>query len=110
VPPSDSSWNIRTAIEVDDGIVTLRFAGRLGTAGERTCRAALADAASRGRVVRLDLGEVDYLSSAGLAALRDAAAAIHAASGTLTLTRASEPVSAALGLAGGIPHLVELRT
>ena len=109
-PPSDSSWQIRTTIQIEGGVVVLRVAGRMGSAGEEACRRALADAASKGSDVRLDLAEVDYVSSAGLAVLRDGAAAIHAANGTLTLIRASEPVAAALKLAGEIPFLSALRT
>jgi anti-anti-sigma factor len=55
--------------------------------------------------VQLDLTAVDYLSSAGLEVLRDAAASIRDAGGTLTLVAVSEPVSVALKLAGEVPHL-----
>jgi anti-anti-sigma factor len=92
-------------MDVDGPTVILRLAGRMGFVGQHAARTALADAASRSRYVRLDLREVDYMSSAGVSVLRDAAATIHESGGTLALAGVSEPVSVALKLAGEIPHL-----
>ena len=106
VPSARSSWNIHSACDVDGDTVTLKLVGRVGSAGTPVARSFLEDAASRARHVRLDLGEVDYVSSAGIEVLRAAAAAIDAAGGTLTLVAVSAPVSVALKLAGEIPFLL----
>ena len=53
----------------------------------------------------VDMDAVDYLSSAGIEVLRDAARRVRDEGGCLELTRASEAVKMALHLAGPIPHL-----
>jgi anti-anti-sigma factor len=87
------------------GVPTLVIAGRMGTSGAETVRSALASAIADVQRLRLDLEQVDYMSSAGIAVLRDAARQLHSAGGVLELAAASEPVRLALRLAGDVPHL-----
>jgi anti-anti-sigma factor len=57
------------------------------------------------RHLQLDLSGVDYISSAGLAVLEEAASAFHSSGGRLELTRTGEAVRLALRLAGPIRNL-----
>lgn len=104
-PIRKHAWSVSTSLESSSAVPTLIIAGRLGTSGAETFRAALAPALADGGRLRLDLEQVDYMSSAGVAVLRDAAQQLHSAGGILELAAASEPVRLALRLAGEIPHL-----
>lgn len=108
LPEHDQSWSVRASLDPSGGVPTLMIAGRLGTSGARAIRAALASATADSPRLRLDLEQVDYMSSAGVAVLRDAARQLHAAGGVLELAVASEPVRLALRLAGEVPHLAVL--
>lgn len=79
--------------------------GRLGTAAAADLARVLSTAAAASPRVVLDLAGVDYLSSAGLRVLEQAARDLHAGGGGLVVTRTSEPVRVSLGLAGPIPFL-----
>ena len=100
------SWSLRASLQADATGVLLIVAGRLGTAAAPELRSALDAATSAGGHVRLDLADVDYISSAGLAVLDDAAQRLRAAGGELKVVRASEAVSLALRLTGNL----EVRT
>ena len=79
----------------------IRVAGRLGAPTSAALGAALTDAltGAPARVV-LDCAGVDYLSSAGLAVLDEAAARARAAGGQLVLCHLHEAVRMSLELAG----------
>jgi anti-anti-sigma factor len=79
----------------------LRVTGRLGAPTSAALGAALTDAMTGppARVV-LDCAGVDYLSSAGLAVLDEAAARARAAGGQLVLCHLHEAVRMSLELAG----------
>ena len=79
---------------------TLHLTGRLGTRGAALFREQYRVDAAPGTIVYLNLDEVDYISSAGIHALRDVAEAQRAAGGRLEVVSASEPVRVALQLAG----------
>ena len=100
------AWSLHVALDRSSGIATLLVRGRIGTAGADDLRAAIKESAAGGERLLLDLEAVDYLSSAGLAVLQDAARHVQEEGGSLELARASEPVKMALRLAGTIPHLV----
>ena len=99
-PTITLSWGL-ALVDVDGAAPrTLRLAGRLGTRGAALFREQFARAAASGRVVHLNLDEVDYISSAGIHALREAADAQRAGGGAFEVVSASDPVRVALELAG----------
>ena len=94
-------WPLRITQERQDAVLVLWLVGRLSVSSAPALAAAVADAVSGGdRHLVLDLGAVDYLSSAGLYALEAAADRCAAAGGSLLLRTASEPVRLALDLGG----------
>jgi len=99
------AWSLHVALDHSSGVATLLVRGRIGSAGAVDLRGALGESCVAGERLLLDLEAVDYLSSAGLAVLQDAARHFHEEGGCLELVRASEPVKMALRLAGPIPHL-----
>jgi anti-anti-sigma factor len=96
---------VHADVRVVADIVTLVVSGRLGSVGAPTLRALVATAATGHPHVQIDLAAVDYVSSAGIGVLREAAERQHRVGGTLTIVRASEPVGLTLRLAGAIAHL-----
>lgn len=101
-PPAPDAWSVRTHIDHRQAGTTLVVAGRLGTDGAAAVRHALSAVATPGSVVHLDLSGVDYISSAGLAALRDAKQALDRTGGSMVIASESEIVTLALRLAGGL--------
>jgi anti-anti-sigma factor len=88
-------WTLKvTTLKVHGGIV-IAAQGRIGAANAPDFAAALAAAAAAAARVVVDLEGVDYLSGAGIAALRDAAHSVET-----TLCGLSEPVRITLQLAG----------
>jgi anti-anti-sigma factor len=104
-PAHPHAWSLHVAVDRSSGEATLVVRGRIGSAGAGDLGAAIRESAVAGERLLLDLEAVDYISSAGLAVLQDAARHVHEAGGCLELARASEPVKMALRLAGPIPHL-----
>lgn len=100
-PTITLSWGLDLADVVGATPRTLRLTGRLGTRGAALFREQFAAAGASGRVVHLNLDDVDYISSAGIHVLRDAADAQRAAGGGFEVVSASDPVRVALELAGG---------
>lgn len=100
---ADTSWYLSVDITEETGALVLAAAGRLGRAGSSLLAQALNDALDRGFLnVVVDLGKVDYVSSAGLRTLESAAARLRSTNGTLTIRRAEGSVKMALDLAGGV--------
>ena len=100
-----NAWSIQASLAPSANLCTLTIAGRIGSAGAAEVRRTCTDAFERGGRVRLDLEQVDYISSAGIALLFEAAQRVHDHGGTLELGRCSEAVRLALRIAGPIPHL-----
>ncbi|MGE3958548.1 MAG: STAS domain-containing protein [Vicinamibacterales bacterium] len=92
---ADQVWSVHHHLDHTSEVPTLVIAGRLGVEGAATFRQALAAAAAVHRHLRLDLSLVDYISSAGLTALRDAEAGMQASGGTLSLVAVSDVVQLA---------------
>jgi anti-anti-sigma factor len=103
--PQPLAWIVHADVHAVTDIVTLVVSGRLGSIGAPTFRALVATAATGHQHVQIDLTAVDYISSAGIGVLREAAERQRSAGGTLTIVRASEPVALTLRLAGAIAHL-----
>jgi len=97
----DLRWPLRIAEEGRDGVLVLTLTGRLGVESAVRLEAAAAEAVQR-RDTRLviDLAGVDYVSSAGLKALAEAARLCAGAGGALVLCGVVEAVRIAVDLGG----------
>jgi anti-anti-sigma factor len=104
-PAGPHSWSTHIHAASAGGTITLAVAGRLGTAGAVELRDRVQATMVAGGRLRLDLAGVEYISSAGLAVLRETADQLHRAGGALEIAGTSEPVRFALRLAGPIPHV-----
>lgn len=85
-----------------DGILVLAPAGRLDSPSSPDLERRLLAAAGEQRLV-LDLGEVEYMSSAGLRVLLKLARRMKDAGGELLLCALGEPVRQVFDLAGLLP-------
>jgi anti-anti-sigma factor len=99
-------WTLRIAREIDRETVVLVVAGRLGTVSSGTLVDALLREIRAGCTrILVDLGGVDYVSSAGLLALQAIVGRVHEARGELVLCSLAEPVRLVFDLAGLLPSL-----
>ena len=99
-------WPLRIEEELSGGVIVVTLTGRLGAASALPFAAALTEAISRGNArMVIDLQGVDYISSAGLAALAAAAGLCVRSQGTLVLCGLSDPVRIALDLGGLLSEL-----
>jgi anti-anti-sigma factor len=102
----DLRWPLQIGEERVDGVLLLVLTGRLSAASAAVFGAAVAEAVGRGDVrLVVDLGGVDYVSSAGLRALTIAEDQCTRARGALSLCRLTEPVRIALDLGGLLSQL-----
>jgi stage II sporulation protein AA (anti-sigma F factor antagonist) len=96
-----TTWQLRCQRQVEEDVLVLTVAGRIGAASAPQLIEALVAAVEGGdRRILVDLGGVDYLSSAGVIALEATAGRVYAAGGRLVLCDLAEPVRLALQLAG----------
>ena len=99
-------WPLQVSEERVGGALLLVLTGRLGAAGAGVFGAAVAEALRRGDVrLVVDLGGVDYVSSAGLRAVATAEDQCLRARGALSVCRLTEPVRIALDLGGLLSQL-----
>lgn len=97
----DLKWPLRILEERRGGVMVYTLSGRVGAASAVPFGAQVAAAAGRGDPrVAIDLAGVDYISSAGLKALADAAALCARNGGALVLCGLTDPVRIALDLGG----------
>jgi anti-anti-sigma factor len=103
----DLRWALHIVEERRDDVLVLTLAGRLSAASAVRLEAAVAEAAGRGDVrLVIDLTGVDYLSSAGLRALAEAAGLCAHGHGALALCGLVDAVRMAIdfgGLAAQVP-------
>jgi anti-sigma B factor antagonist len=100
-PVARQLWALSVTSERNDGIVVLAVNGRLGTASSLAMVEALSREIRAGYLrLLVDLGGVDYVSSAGLGALEAIARRVHESRGELVLCALSEPVRLVFDLAG----------
>ena len=94
-------WPLRVTTARCRGVLVVSAAGRLShsTTGALSAALQLAVGHEQAGLV-IDLGQVDYVSSAGLMALQAAAARLTQGHGLLVLCDVREPVRVALDLAG----------
>jgi len=89
--------------------VVVTAAGRVGSARAPELEAALLVAADEssceGREVVLDLAAVDYISSAGLEVIENAAAQLRARNATLVVRGAEGAAKLSLDFAGPLPNV-----
>ena len=94
-------WTLEIARDNRDGVRILVVSGRLGVAGASDLAAALKEELASGQArILIDLSGVDYMSSAGLVTLQQAAVTAREREVRLALCSLPEPVRLALELAG----------
>lgn len=98
--PRARLWTLEIARDTREGVRILGVSGRIGIAASSLLAQALKDELAGQTRILVDLGEVDYVSSAGLLVLQDAAASARERGARLALCRLSEPVRVAFDLAG----------
>lgn len=87
--------------QIHEGHATLVLAGRFDATWSESVAAVLSECVRAGaHVVRLDLAEVVFLSSAGLRVLLGSYRELSGIGGSLAVTRASEPVHTVLRMSG----------
>jgi len=97
----DLRWPLRIVEEPRDGVLVLTLAGRLGAESAVRLEASVADAVGRGKArLVIDLTGVDYVSSAGLRVLGEAAGRCTGARGALALCGLVAAVRMAADLGG----------
>jgi len=105
--PEPRSWRLSIERERRGQVVVFTVAGRLAARSSADLTERLVDAIDAGTVrIAIDLGGVDYVSSAGLLAIEAVAARVHTAGGELVLCALTEAVRRAIDLAGLLPHIV----
>jgi len=102
----DVVWYLNVERTDADDVAVISAEGRIS---ERTApdlhRLVTAAIASARRGVVLDLSDVDYISSAGLRVLQEAAVRLGSDGRQLVLCHLQDPVRAAVELAGSVAHL-----
>jgi anti-anti-sigma factor len=105
LPSERHTWRLTITREVEQGVLIVTVAGRLGTASSGVLVETLVQAIRDGhRRILCDLEGVDYASSAGLRALDAISGRMHAAGGDLVLCSLSEPVRAVFELSDLLAH------
>jgi anti-sigma B factor antagonist len=95
------TWRFVATSTIEDGETVLKLEGRVGHNGATLLRRAGEQILDRGvERLALDLSGVDYMSSAGLRAIEDLAAALEERSGRLRLVNATDAVRIVLDLSG----------
>jgi anti-anti-sigma factor len=102
--PSEAAelkWPLRIRQTQEQGVLVVTLTGRLGRASADALRQTLESAIDNGeRRLVLDFEAVDYVSSAGLAALAAANSRLEPWRGALVLCALAEPVRIVFDLAG----------
>ena len=102
-----TTWSLTIAREVEGGVAIVGVAGRLGIASSTRLIEALTETLDAGhRRIVVDLGGVDYASSAGLMALDAVAGRVHEIGGALVICALGEPVRVVLDVSGLLPEFV----
>jgi stage II sporulation protein AA (anti-sigma F factor antagonist) len=99
-PGVERRWGLRVETTEGGGIPVLVAQGRIGHASAATLADAIASLGEPVRHLVVDLSAVDYISSAGVRLLDEAAARCAASHGALFLVGAADPILIALDLAG----------
>ena len=106
-PLAARTWRFSLERSIQGDVLIVAVAGRVGTRSSGALIESLVGAIGEGhRRIVVDLGDVDYVSSAGLLALDAVAGRMHYAAGHLALCGLSEPVTLAFELSGLLEHFV----
>lgn len=106
VEPSSSDRTLEIERVAGDGPVRLRLRGELDAHSAPDLEAALAPAAADAASVEIDLREVSFVDSSGLAALLEGRSRLDGAGGSLRVTGASEAAERLFAMTGVGPHLM----
>jgi anti-sigma B factor antagonist/stage II sporulation protein AA (anti-sigma F factor antagonist) len=98
-------WPLELKAERSGDVQVLILTGRLGNHSARLLGDAIAEALVRTPRIVVDFAGVDYISSAGLHVIRDAADRCARIGGALVLSTVAEPVRIALDLSLLLPRL-----
>ena len=104
-PSSDGALTIDHQIDAD-GTVRLQLEGELDAHSAPEFQRVLSQSISNGAVVKVDLTEVSFVDSSGLAALLDARSRLEAAGGALYVVGASEAATRLFTITGVSRHLM----
>jgi anti-anti-sigma factor len=116
VPPTAASrrkpaWSLIVAREALPEGLMVSVTGRLGAPTSTRLASVFGEIVAAGhRRVLVDLGGVDYLSSAGLAVIERSAAQLKDAGGILVLCGLQEPVRVSFEVSGAAGHLTLAET
>lgn len=111
LPPGspDRLWRLHIVRESREAVRILAMSGRIGVASAPLLAEAITEELESGQTrILLDLAGVDYVSSAGLLALQDAARLAREGGRRVALCNLSEPVRLAFELAGLTGHFTIL--
>jgi len=89
-----------------DGTVRLQLEGELDAHSAPEFQRVLSESISPGAVVKVDLSDVSFVDSSGLAALLDARGRLEAAGGGLYVVGASEAAARLFAITGVSRHLM----
>jgi len=104
-PSSEGALTIDHQVD-DDGAVRLQLEGELDAHGAPELQRVLSESITNGAVVKVDLTEVSFVDSSGLAALLDARGRLEAAGGSLHVVGASEAATRLFTITGVSHHLM----
>jgi anti-anti-sigma factor len=97
--PSHGALTIDHDID-SDGSVRLRLEGELDAHGAPELETVLSQSVATGATVKVDLTEVSFVDSSGLAALLEARTRLAAVGGTLNIVGVSDAAARLLAIAG----------
>lgn len=100
---AETAWFLTIAERAAGDAVVLDVAGRIGSAAAPQLTEALSSAGTRGSRIVLELSGVDYISSAGIAAIEHGAARLAAEGKTLVIRGGRGATALCLDLAR-VPH------
>ena len=99
--PGSSLWHFTITATVENEILVVLPAGRLGHASASTLQRTIEDRVAAGaRRVAIDFSGVDYISGAGLRALDEVARRLQPLDGALALCALTQPARLTFELAG----------
>lgn len=103
--PDGTLWGFRVTTDAVAGIAMVSPIGRIDARSAPAFATALNEAAKEFRRLLVDLGQVSYISSAGLSALDVVLKELDARGGTLAVCAVTDPVRLAFDLAGMLDQL-----
>jgi anti-anti-sigma factor len=103
--PDGTLWGFRVTTDSVAGIAVVSPVGRIDARSAPAFAKALNESARESRRLLVDLGQVSYISSAGLSAVGAVLKELDAGGGTLAVCAVTDPVRLAFDLAGLLDQL-----